>query len=370
MKDMNVVILIAGRGSRFSGYGNFPKPMIEVEGRSILQRTTDSLSFLNNHPRNKLWFGVLQEHINTYQIDSWLKGIYGEEINIIVMPQLTRGNLETAKIITDKIFDNDINELLRPLLILDGDNEYKCNEIEFTMNSNTDYACIYWFEPIDISGKWCYAMINNGFVYDLKEKNIHAQYCGGKPMVGVFYFSRGFLFRNTANSVILNENTTANNEFYMSQTINELIKRRIPVSEKMVYDVIPLGTPEDVKRVGKKLTICLDLDDTINICKRPEDNYGSEDLQPHVLEVLRRWKERGYYIIIQTARHMNTCQGNVGKVLAKQGLSTLEWLKNNKIPYDEIYFGKPHADLFIDDKAIQHENWMKTEEIVAQFAKE
>jgi hypothetical protein len=49
---------------------------------------------------------------------------------------------------------------------------------------------------------------------------------------------------------------------------------------------------------------------------------------------------------------MRTHQGNVGAVVADIGQITLNTLKEFDIPYDEIYFGKPYADCYIDDLAI------------------
>jgi thiamine kinase-like enzyme len=49
---------------------------------------------------------------------------------------------------------------------------------------------------------------------------------------------------------------------------------------------------------------------------------------------------------------MKTHQGNVGSVLKDIALITFDTLRNFLIPYDEIYFGKPHADFYIDDLAV------------------
>jgi hypothetical protein len=54
---------------------------------------------------------------------------------------------------------------------------------------------------------------------------------------------------------------------------------------------------------------------------------------------------------------MRTCEGNVGKVLARQGLVTLDWLQRNNIEFDELYFGKPWADIYIDDNALRFSSW-------------
>ena len=41
---------------------------------------------------------------------------------------------------------------------------------------------------------------------------------------------------------------------------------------------------------------------------------------------------------------------NVGKV-------TLDWLERHNVEYDEILFGKPNADVYIDDRAVRFEEW-------------
>jgi len=103
--------------------------------------------------------------------------------------------------------------------------------------------------------------------------------------------------------------------------------------------------------------ICIDLDGVI--CKLKQEGEQYADLLPveGAPESLKALKENGHYIIINTARHMKTCQGNLGMVQAKISLTTLEWLKKYEIPYDEIYFGKPHADIYIDDNAYRFTSW-------------
>ena len=54
---------------------------------------------------------------------------------------------------------------------------------------------------------------------------------------------------------------------------------------------------------------------------------------------------------------METFLGNVGKINAVQGPILYEWLEKYEIPYDEIYFGKPNADVYIDDKGLKFESW-------------
>lgn len=60
----------------------------------------------------------------------------------------------------------------------------------------------------------------------------------------------------------------------------------------------------------------------------------------------------GHYIIIYTARRMRTHNGNINKVKKEIEQLTLNQLKMFKINYNEIIFGKPYANFYIDDLSI------------------
>jgi capsule biosynthesis phosphatase len=105
------------------------------------------------------------------------------------------------------------------------------------------------------------------------------------------------------------------------------------------------------------MRIVIDLDGTI--CPIKKDNESYADLKPRkgAVEKIRQLKEAGHYIIIQTARNMATQGSNLGKVMRNVGKVTLDWLEKYEIPYDEIYFGKPNAHVYIDDRAVRFLKW-------------
>lgn len=107
------------------------------------------------------------------------------------------------------------------------------------------------------------------------------------------------------------------------------------------------------------MRICIDLDGVICQLRQPGQSYAELEPVPGAVEKLRALRKAGHYLIIATARHMKTCSGNVGQVLARQGAVTLAWLARHGIEYDEIHFGKPHADVYIDDNAVRFESWEK-----------
>lgn len=114
------------------------------------------------------------------------------------------------------------------------------------------------------------------------------------------------------------------------------------------------------------MRIAVDLDDTINHGKQACAEYGDEVAQIGAVETLRQWSNDGHYIIIHTARNMKTCENVPAKAIARQGMTTLQWLEDNDVPCNELWWSKPDADIFIDDKGFKHTpgDWATTAKAV------
>ncbi len=107
------------------------------------------------------------------------------------------------------------------------------------------------------------------------------------------------------------------------------------------------------------MRIVIDIDGTICETKKPGQNYLDVRVNPGAAEQIKKLKDEGHYIILQTARHMKTTGGNIKLVIEKIGAITEQWLKDNGIVYDEIHFGKPYNHVIIDDRAFWFEGWDK-----------
>lgn len=105
------------------------------------------------------------------------------------------------------------------------------------------------------------------------------------------------------------------------------------------------------------MRICIDLDGTICDLRKPGETYADVQPKPGARAFMKMLHENGHTIIIHTARNMQSQGHNVGKVIKNVGLITLEWLQKHDIPYDELFFGKPNADLTIDDRCLKFETW-------------
>jgi len=98
--------------------------------------------------------------------------------------------------------------------------------------------------------------------------------------------------------------------------------------------------------------VCFDLDNTLVSYPKIKDDYRSVEPIHKNIRFLKYLKKFNHTIIIHTARRMKTHNGNLGKVMYDIGKITFETLEKLDIPFDEIYFGKPLADVYIDDLAL------------------
>jgi capsule biosynthesis phosphatase len=119
------------------------------------------------------------------------------------------------------------------------------------------------------------------------------------------------------------------------------------------------------------MRIVIDLDGTICPIKESGQQYAELKPLAGAIEKIKELKAAGHYIIIQTARNMATQESNVGKVIRNIGKVTLDWLVQYDVPYDEIYFGKPNAHLYIDDRGLRFTSWKEvTPQLLDQLSKE
>lgn len=105
------------------------------------------------------------------------------------------------------------------------------------------------------------------------------------------------------------------------------------------------------------MRICIDLDGVICELRGAGMSYADVQPLPGAVEKLHALRAAGHTIVLHTARHMRTCGGNVALAVARIGRLTFEWLERYQVPYDEIHFGKPWADVYIDDNALRFQSW-------------
>jgi len=156
--------------------------------------------------------------------------------------------------------------------------------------------------------------------------------------------------------------------WYVSAVLRNMIKHGANICGLPYHvndDFIDLGTPAHVEdflcrlRSGemkmqgqRRLRFVFDLDFTLVTPPRKHGDYSSVEPIEQNIALVRSLKSAGNYIIVWTARESERHRGNVGAIVAAVGKVTMDTLEKFGIPYDELIFGKPHADAYIDHRAV------------------
>ena len=94
-------------------------------------------------------------------------------------------------------------------------------------------------------------------------------------------------------------------------------------------------------------TICFDLDGTL--CSNTQGRHERAEPFPWAIERVNELAEAGHRIIILTAR--GSASGIDWQELTRQQLA--DW----GVRHEELHFGKPQADVYVDDHAIHTDDW-------------
>lgn len=230
-KKLNVLIPMAGAGSRFQQAGyTFPKPLIEVNGKPMIQVVVENLNIDAN-----FIFVVQKEHREKYNLDTLLN-LITPNCKVVEVDGLTEGAACTA-LLAEEFIDND-----NPLFFANSDQfvEWDSNEFFYKMNENDCDGGIVTFKATH--PKWSFAKVDDtGLVTEVAEKNPISD----NATVGFYYWKHGKDFVKYAKQMI-ERNVRVNNEFYVCPVFNQSIEDKKVIRTFQVEKMYGLGTPEDL----------------------------------------------------------------------------------------------------------------------------
>ena len=228
---LNVLIPMAGAGSRFAAAGyTFPKPLIEVGNRPMIQVVVENLNIEANYH-----FIVQREHYEKYNL-KYLLNLIAPGCNIVQVEGMTEGAACTT-LLAQEFIDND-----QPLLIANSDQflEWNSNEVMYAFNADEIDAGILTFKASH--PKWSYAKLDkHGFVSEVAEKKVISNHA----TVGVYFWKRGSDYVKYARRMIEKDIRT-NGEFYVCPVFNEAIEDGKKIRVKQIPRMWGTGTPEDL----------------------------------------------------------------------------------------------------------------------------
>jgi len=354
---MIILIPLGGTGDRFKKNGyTLPKALINVLGKPILYYLID---FIKNKQKNDLEYIYIpyNPEYDNYRIEDVLQNHYPTlKFKFLNLEKNTHGAAETINIALKKITCKDT-----PILCLDSDNFYSTDIIELWNYENK----IITFDDFNDNPIYSYVKLNdNNTVIDIVEKEKISNF----SCTGAYGFS-SYKTLLEYTQKILDMEIKQKGEYYTSNVIKEMIKDGISfkTSNINISNWHCLGTPIQVQQFCnnypkiscvdntqsiKSMRICFDFDNTLVTFPKIKDDYTSVLPIQKNIDILKYLKSFGHTIIIYTARRMKTHNGNIGKVFCDIGKITFDTLERFNIPFDEIYFGKPYADVYIDDLAL------------------
>lgn len=209
---MNLLIPM-GSSSKFfpSEEFCFPKPLIEVMGKPIIERVIENLT--KNLVFNKVIYIVREDECNQFNLDYSLKLISPINSAIVKIKNETEGALCSALFSIDQINDN------QPLIIANSDQIFIggiASVVESFLASENDAACITFDS---VHPRWSYVKANAECqVLEAAEKRPISR----NAIAGIYLYKKGSEFINAAFASI-KRGAKINGSFFIAPVFNELI---------------------------------------------------------------------------------------------------------------------------------------------------
>lgn len=358
---MNVVIPMAGLGQRFHQEGFLQyKPLVKILGDPILERLLACLNLdgedvvcIPHMISSRLLMDILKVYFldievfnDLHQLKEKWKGTGKGKCILVELALPTRGAADTLRIATTFLSQK------RPLLSLDCDNIYEqspCDKVKRLSNDGNYPSAILYFNDTQRNPIYSYIREVDNKVVAIKEKEkISDLACSGG-----YFFASTALAKMYADKVI---STWGDTELYISSMFKEMIlagETIVPVLAKPTS----LGVPMAVEAYASSYipqtpkTFCFDLDSTLVTTPYHQKDYQTCRVIPAMASFVRYVFNEGHTVIIHTARGMKTFNDRETAELTHRE-NIMRMLREFNIPYHSLVFGKPYADFYIDDKAI------------------
>ena len=234
---LNIVIPMAGHGSRFSkaGYKD-PKPLIAIFGKPMIELVIDNLKPRCDH---RFIFICQAEHLHDYPLQNLLE-TKAPGCKIIEVSKVTEGSACT--VLLAKEYINNVDQLM--IANCDQYIEVDINEYLNSLTLDTDGLIMTMKEN---SNKWSYIELNS---QNEITRVVEKEAVSDEATVGIYNYQYGADFIHAAEDMIA-KNLRVNNEFYVAPAYNEMIQSKknityfnIGILGKGIHG---LGTPEDLE---------------------------------------------------------------------------------------------------------------------------
>lgn len=237
MKNLTIIITMAGLGSRFrkAGY-DCPKYMIEAKGKTLFEWSIDSLLDYLPHV-NKVIF-VVREEDDSHDFILEKCRLYNiSNVQIIELQKLTDGQATTCLIAAKECNSND------SIMVYNIDTYVEPFELKYSEICGDGYLPCFHAE----GDHWSFVRLENNKVAEIAEKVRISDIC----TLGAYYFSSANLYEKMYDDYYLNNSDKLNSsktEKYIAPIYNYMVKKGMDVKISIIdrRKVHVLGTPEEL----------------------------------------------------------------------------------------------------------------------------
>jgi dTDP-glucose pyrophosphorylase len=238
MRDLHIILAMAGRGSRFAKAGlTTPKPLIDVDGKPMFMKALSSLDAIAAAKHYTIV--IRAEHDQQYNLTEQLKAIL-PTANVVVTDEEPTGALRDAY---------RAQPHLRPgqgIVLLDCDlwfhSQPYYDMVQDSLSGASDIAGgLLTFEADN--PRYSYAAVDaDWMVTRTAEKEV----ISNRAITGAYYVGNTETFVAVANELLAQPLTDKMPEYYISHIYNLLLKQGGKVQATPVEKFASFGTPEEL----------------------------------------------------------------------------------------------------------------------------
>lgn len=237
--SLNIVITMAGRGSRFydAGYKT-PKYEIMAHERSLFDWSMLSLkNFLTQDC--KIIFVCLGENNSSEFVLHQTHALGLKDVHIVELEELTDGQA-TSAYLSRELWNPDW-----PLLVYNIDTYVKPNALT---PANIRPGSDGWVPCFQVPGEhWSFVKLgNNGWAVDLAEKQRISEYAS----IGLYWFGNAGRYIELYDRFFSDPHNLVRGEKYIAPLYRQLLIEggKVSLSDLHLSDVHVLGTPAELDR--------------------------------------------------------------------------------------------------------------------------
>ncbi|QDU73665.1 Bifunctional protein GlmU [Bremerella volcania] len=241
---MNIIVPMAGAGSRFSSAGyTLPKPLIPVDGLPMVVRAIGDLP-----SAERIIFLVHRDHVAEHQIDQVLRSHFSD-CEIVVVPGLTEGQACTVRLAAEA-FSEDTD-----VLVAACDNTHVYDEEVFIEKATSgQWDGLIWTYrgdnrvlPKPTSYGWVATDQEDQQVTHVScKKPISEHLLSDHVVSGFFWFQSAYQLFDAIDALVASDERI-NNEFYLDVVPNRMISTGNRFDTFEVEKYIGWGTPEELR---------------------------------------------------------------------------------------------------------------------------